>query len=224
MYGHPSIRHLISRLLLKRPPPGVRVTLGDTDGPAMTEMLIFGEALSSSTSATSLTIRAARITPATRAPRPDDPTPRKPPLQLLTRKQTIGELAVNTRIKVNANGKGEDSEVKRKYFKVPALPENHTPDADVLGLVSDPKGKTRAVDEGIGDIEQDNKSIIKKFTVRHLEADGVSKTHPEFKEVLGFVYRGTAFALRATVKKSPVTALALDTLVEAHIELYTPLP
>ncbi|KAG0700195.1 hypothetical protein DFH29DRAFT_853861 [Suillus ampliporus] len=223
---------------------GVRVALGDTDGPATTEMLIFGDTLSSSTSATSLTIRVARITPATRAPRPDDPTPRKPPLHLLTRKQTIGELAANTRIKVNVNGKGEDSEVVRRarevmlhlpsskprgrgkdkerggLFKVPALPANHAADADVFGPVSDPKGKARAVDEGIGDIEQENKSIIKKFTVRHLDAVGVSKAHPEFKEVFGFVYRGTAFALRATIKKSPVSALALDTLVEAHIKLY----
>jgi hypothetical protein len=37
--------------------------------------------------------------------------------------------------------------------------------------------------------------IIKKFTVRHLDAVGVSKAHPEFKELFGFVYRGTAFAL-----------------------------
>lgn len=37
--------------------------------------------------------------------------------------------------------------------------------------------------------------IIKKFTVRHLDGVGVSKAHPEFKELFGFVYRGTAFAL-----------------------------
>ncbi|KAG0705279.1 hypothetical protein DFH29DRAFT_996861 [Suillus ampliporus] len=239
---------------------GVRVALGDTDGPATTEMLIFGETLSSSTSTTPfLTIRVACITPATRAPRPDDPTPRKPPIHTLTRKQTIGELAANTRIKVNANGKEDDSGVvrrarevmlhipnskshrrgkeKERAFKLPALPANHAPDADVFGPVSDPKGKARTVDEGIGDIEQENKSvclplflhvvalnitfqIIKKFTVRHLDAVGVSKSHPEFKEVFGFVYRGTAFALRATIKKSPVSGLAVNTLVEAHIKLY----
>lgn len=85
--------------------------------------------------------------------------------------------------------------------------------------------------------------IIKKFTVTHLDAVGISKSHPEFKELFGFVYRGTAFALvrgqspllydcrivflfllsfrqRATIKKSPVSARALDSLVEAHIKLY----
>ncbi|KAG1779542.1 hypothetical protein EV702DRAFT_1084977 [Suillus placidus] len=225
---------------------GVRVALGDTDGPATTEILIFGKTHSLLTTP-SLTIHVARITPATRAPRPDDPTPRKPPQHLLTRTQSIGELAANTRIKV----KGDESEVVRRarevmlhlpnskprargkdrerggaVFKVPVLPANktnHAPDADVFGPISD-KGKARAVDEVIGDIEQENKSIIKKFTVRHLGAVGVSKAHPEFKELFGFVYRGTAFALRATIRKSPVSARALETLVEAHIKLYVTSP
>lgn len=226
---------------------GVRVALGDTDGPATTEILIFGKSYSSLTTP-SLKIHVARIAPATRAPRPDDPTPRKPPQHLLARTHSIGELAANTRIKV----KGDDSEVVRRarevmlhlpnskprgrgkdkdrggaVFKVPALPAkktNHASDADVFGPVSDAKGKLRAVDEGIGDIEQENKSIIKKFTVRHLDAVSVSKAHPEFKELFGFVYRGTAFALRATIKKSPVSARALETLVEAHIKLYVTSP
>lgn len=126
-----------------------------------------------------------------------------------------------------SRGRGKDKEKGSAIFKVPALPAkkiNHTPDADVFGPVSDAKGKARAVDEGIGDIEQENKSVIKKFTVRHLDAVGVSKAHPEFKELFGFVYRGTAFALRATIKKFPVSALALETLVEAHIKLYVTSP
>ncbi|KAG2365499.1 hypothetical protein BDR07DRAFT_1374299 [Suillus spraguei] len=226
---------------------GVRVALGDTDGPATTEILIFGK-IHSSLTTPSLSIHVARITPATRAPRPDDPTPRKPPQHLLTRTQSIGELAANTRIKA----KGDESEVVRRarevmlhlpnsksrvrgkdkekggaVFKVPALPAqkpNHAPDPDVFGPVSDVKGKARAVDVGIGDIEQENKSIIKKCTVRHLDAVGVSKAHPEFKELFGFVYRGTAFALRTTIKNSPVSARALETLVEAHIKLYVTSP
>ncbi|KAG0692094.1 hypothetical protein DFH29DRAFT_1009424 [Suillus ampliporus] len=254
-------------LCLSCPPPdgrteiGVRVALGDTGAfmvPATTEMLIFGDTFVVHLSYIPNHQRSTHH-PSYPTPRPDDPTPRKPPIHTLTRKQTIRELAANTRIKINANGKEDDSEVvrrarevmlhlpnskscrrgkeKERAFKVPALPANHAPDADVFGLVSDPKGKARAVDEGIGDIEQENKSvcpslflhvvalnitfqIIKKFTVRHLDAVGVSKSHPEFKEVFGFVYRGTAFALRATIKKSPVSALALDTLVEAHIKLY----
>ncbi|KAG2136482.1 uncharacterized protein EDB93DRAFT_1303088 [Suillus bovinus] len=236
---------------------GVRVALGDTDGPATTEILIFGK-IHSSLTTPSLTIHVARIIPATRAPRPDDPTPRKPPQHLLTRTQSIGELAANTRIRVKGDdsevvrrarevmlhlpnskprGRGKDKERSNAVFKVPTVPTkktNHAQDADVFGPVSDVKGKARAVDEGIDDIEQENKSvcptlflgvlIIKKFTVRHLDAVGVPKAHPEFKEVFGFVYRGTAFALRATIKKSPVSARALETLVEAHIKLYVTSP
>ncbi|KAG1726966.1 uncharacterized protein EDB91DRAFT_899528 [Suillus paluster] len=91
---------------------------GDTDDSAMTVILIFGETHFSSTSAISLTIRVARITPATRAPRPDDPTPLKPPFRILTRKRTIRELAANTRIKVIANRKGEDPQVVRRAREV----------------------------------------------------------------------------------------------------------
>lgn len=46
-------------------------------------------------------------------------------------------------------------------YKVPALvakTTNHAPDADVFRPVSDAKGKALAVDEGTGDIEQENKS------------------------------------------------------------------
>lgn len=174
----------------------------------MTEMLIFGEAFSSphigssssspsSGNTQSLVIRVARITPAARAPRPDDPTPRKPPLHLINSKQSIGELAANTRIRVKGNAR-EDSEVVRRarevmlhlpnskprgrgkekekekekpkgatLFKVPALPawkRGRATDMDVFGSVGDAKGKARAgnieaVDKGIDDIEQENKSV-----------------------------------------------------------------
>ncbi|KAG0695418.1 hypothetical protein DFH29DRAFT_1072487 [Suillus ampliporus] len=165
-----------------------------------------------------------------RAPCPDDPTPRKPPLQLLTRKQTMGELAANTRIKVNTNGKGDDSEVVRRAREVMLYLPNSKPrergkekDKERGGVF-----KVSAVPANIADADvfrpQENKFIIEKFAVRHLDALGAPKSHPEFKELFGFVYRGTAFALRATIKKSPISALALDTPVEAHIKLYAPSP
>jgi hypothetical protein len=59
-------------------------------------------------------------------------------------------------------GRGKDKDRGGAVFKVPALPAkktNHASDADVFGPVSDAKGKLRAVDEGIGDIEQENKSV-----------------------------------------------------------------
>ncbi|KAG1757004.1 hypothetical protein EDB19DRAFT_1655152, partial [Suillus lakei] len=222
----------------------VRVALGDTNGPATTEILIFGKIHSSLT-----TPRSTHHSHYSCSPPRQSHTP-KPPQQISAPTQSIGELAANTSIKV----KGDDSDVVRRarevmlhlpnskprgrgkekdkerggaVFKVPVLPAkkiNHAPDADVFGPVSDAKGKARVVDGGIGDIEQENKSIIKKFTVRRLDAVGVSKAHPEFKELFGFVYRGTAFALRATIKKSPVSARALETLVETHIKLHVTPP
>ncbi|KAG0694299.1 hypothetical protein DFH29DRAFT_1006465 [Suillus ampliporus] len=192
---------------------GVRVALRDIDGPA-TEILIFGEIHSSFTSSTSLTIRVARITPATRAPCPDNPIPRK----TASPNSHQRELAANTRIKVNTNGKGDDSEVVRRarevmlhlpnskprergkekekerggVFKVPAVPANT-------------QRMQTSLDPGINlsvhpfscapSYLRIAFQIIEKFAVRHLDALGAPKSHPEFKELFGFVYRGTVFAL-----------------------------
>ena len=37
--------------------------------------------------------------------------------------------------------------------------------------------------------------LVKKAAVDCLTAYGIQKTHPEFKELWGFIYRGTEFAL-----------------------------
>ncbi|KAG2048804.1 hypothetical protein BDR06DRAFT_1012725 [Suillus hirtellus] len=79
-----------------------------------TETGVFIHRWLSSLATPSITIHVARIIPATRAPRTDDPTPRKLPQHLLTRTQSIGELAVDMRIKV----KGDDSEVVRRTREV----------------------------------------------------------------------------------------------------------
>jgi len=81
------------------------IFLSVSDGLETTEVIIYGEttntlhvpgAVSSSTSHTPpLVVRVARITPAPRAPRPDDPTPRKPPAQSF-----IGSLGASKRISV----------------------------------------------------------------------------------------------------------------------------
>ncbi|KAG1856734.1 hypothetical protein F4604DRAFT_1207305 [Suillus subluteus] len=195
------------------------------------QLLIFGRTLPSPT-ATSPTIHITPITPATRSPRPDDPTPRKPPQYLLTCTQSIRELVANTRITIKGDdsrvmrrargvilhlanpklrGRGKDEERPSTFFRAPALSAdktNNTPDVYVFGPVSDVKGRVCAVDERIGDIKHENKSvsptlihvvllrlhltrripqIINKCTVRHLDAVGMSRTHPEFKELFGSV-------------------------------------
>ncbi|KAF7326588.1 hypothetical protein MSAN_02506300 [Mycena sanguinolenta] len=64
---------------------GIKVALGDSDGPETTLMLIFARPREPGSGELQLVV--ARITPAPppqshlRLPRPDDPTPRRPPLR-----------------------------------------------------------------------------------------------------------------------------------------------
>ncbi|KIM63907.1 hypothetical protein SCLCIDRAFT_1213702 [Scleroderma citrinum Foug A] len=286
---------------MKRTEVGVHVALGDTDGLETTEVIIYGEAtntlhlpvaVSSSTSHTPpLVVRVARITPAPRAPRPDDPTPRKPPTQSFIG-STVGELGANKRItvrpmtiKVAEHGEEEvvrrarevmlhlprqtgvpsgTSGVERKaqrskqknkesgkdqpkpkgsaVFKIPDVPQKarrNDTRSDVFGTIEHPpdpvngsggtgKGKGRAVgaeieaegNECIESIEAENKLVIKRSAVRRLAQVGISHTHPEFKDLFGFIYRGTSFALRAQMKAASLSLRAVNALVEAHAKLY----
>ncbi|KAF8845963.1 hypothetical protein BDN67DRAFT_6153 [Paxillus ammoniavirescens] len=297
----------------KRTEVGVRVSLGDTDGPETTEIIIYGEAdtllcsprfssaapSSESSGSPPLTIRVARITPTPRPPRPDDPTPRKPPAHLYGG-SAIRELGANKRIKpqsisgkdkakankrdendivrrarevmlhlpgskapVNGRAKANDKSMesiadktkqkshgkgqpssKDSVFKVPELPakaRRRQEDAgtDVFGIVEPPltstngssaKGKGKAKDTDLDDedgessTEATNKIVLKKSAVRHLANVGISRTHPEFKDLFGFVYRGAAFALRAQIKTSQPSTQAVEAITEAHVKLYVLTP
>ncbi|KAG1716222.1 hypothetical protein ID866_962 [Astraeus odoratus] len=291
----------------KRTEVGVRVALGDTDGPETTEIVIYGEtsgmlhlpspasAASSSMSPGSHVIaRVARIMPAPRAPRPDDPTPRKPPVQLCSG-SAVGELGANKRVRarpsdckvnIKVNRCEEDDVVQRArevmlhlprsvgssnehtvrqeggvhrsrqrnkgagmerqkskdsaIFKVPEVPDKARKKdlgTDVFGTVEHPrsptnagggarkgKGKTREtepeVEGGCGSVEATNKLLIKKSAVRFLGQVGIPRSHHEFKDIFGFVYRGTAFALRAQMRITSLSMHMIDALVEAHVKLY----
>ncbi|KIK96340.1 hypothetical protein PAXRUDRAFT_826052 [Paxillus rubicundulus Ve08.2h10] len=297
----------------KRTEVGVRVSLGDTDGPETTEIIIYGEASTflyppqpSSAAPSSepsgslpLTIRVARITPAPRPPRPDDPTPRKPPAHLYGG-SAIRELGANKRIKprsvsgkdkakakewdeddivrrarevmlhlpgsnvpVNARAKAKDKRMvsvadkakqrsggkgqpslKDSVFKVPELPakarrKQEDAGTDVFGIVEPPltstngagaRGKGKAKDaaldgeDGESSTEAANKVVLKKSAVRHLANVGISRTHLEFKDIFGFVYRGAAFALRAQIKTSHLSTQTVEAIIEAHAKLYVLAP
>ncbi|KAI6125524.1 hypothetical protein EV401DRAFT_1855894 [Pisolithus croceorrhizus] len=62
--------------------------------------------------------------------------------------------------------------------------------------------------------------IIKKSAVRHLTRVGIPRTHPEFKDIFGFLYRGTAFALRIHMQTTILGEHIVDTVVETHTKLY----
>ncbi|KAG6382060.1 hypothetical protein JVT61DRAFT_697 [Boletus reticuloceps] len=248
----------------RRTEVGVRVSLGDTDGLETTDIVIYGEAstllypppmqlspaaASSSAGPPPLSMRVARIMPAPRAPRPDDPTPRQPPTRLfgdttlsdlgankrIVARPTVGKAKEKTKVddhvlrrarevmlhlprsEGSANGsvkeKAKEKSVRDSGFKVPEIPakarrKQGGTGTDVFGAVEPPR--PRSVHE----------KVLKKLSVLHLANAGIPRSHDEFKDVFGFVYRGAAFALRSQLKTRHISALAAEAVVEAHVKLY----
>ncbi|KAF7329819.1 VPS9 domain-containing protein [Mycena kentingensis (nom. inval.)] len=220
---------------------GIKVALGDTDGPETTYMLIFAR---THPKIAELELVVARITPTpppaakSRLPRPDDPTPRRPPhlfkraqSRPLPHKRTDSVASLGSGVRVgsppatafripdvpprpsNGNGKGKERAV---------VPED---DEDVFGTsVVENKGKRkRASDEGVAEVENQmekaNKTIIKQSAVHLLQ---LPKTHPDYKDVYGAVYRGVIFALRSEMKRTAVDLKSVERLVKQHMNMYLP--
>ncbi|KAK0187206.1 hypothetical protein F5146DRAFT_766942 [Armillaria mellea] len=162
---------------------GVQVALGDTDA---TNIVIYASPAGDN----ALRLLAARITPPPVAlPRPDDPTPRKPPLLL--------------------HAKGRDLFPQKLQFKVPAVP------AKTL------KRKPSQVEPEAGPtIERKNKDTIKGIVVRSIPTHLLPKTHPDYKEVFNWIYRGACFAMRADIKLKPVNEENASRLARVHVGMY----
>ncbi|KAJ7281632.1 hypothetical protein C8J57DRAFT_1298215 [Mycena rebaudengoi] len=191
---------------------GLKVAIGDSDSPGTTLMVIFARP-----EAKELHLIVARITPAPpppsqRLPRPDDPTPRRPPIRFDRSASTGSNLFVKKR---NAASLG--SSIRLGEFKIPNPPR----DEDVFGFGADVenKGKRKRADESdvASQMEKANKTIIKQSTIHLLP---IPKTHPEYKEVYSYVYRGVIFALRAEMKTSAVDLKSVERLVKAHVGMY----
>ncbi|TFK50807.1 hypothetical protein OE88DRAFT_1735556 [Heliocybe sulcata] len=215
---------------------GVRIGLGDDKS----EIIVYGQKSSSS----QLSLRVSRILPGRKLPRPDDPTPRKPPKHTLVsesdaaskkrRKEKEEDEAVRRAREIMLRGpKAGPSKLPARPaakstksgdagFKVPSLPP--------LGRsVSDPvakgkgKGKSKELqhgDERMPEVEKANKMLVKTLTISHLSFAGMPKDHSEFKEVYEWIYRGVGFALRATMKSRPIDPGLVDKYVRAHAEMY----
>ncbi|KII95539.1 hypothetical protein PLICRDRAFT_25981 [Plicaturopsis crispa FD-325 SS-3] len=225
---------------------GVRVALGDNDGPETTQIVIYAQ---TSPSSRTLTLQIARITttPPTllRPPRPDDPTPRKPPPHFTfttdarkgKRKATDEDERVRKAREVMLFGRISKSKEKEPVFKVPSVPTR----GDVFGPLcsgsgvdnGNGKGKGKAQDKeraeadkerekAEAEMEQSNKSVLKKLAMRLLASAGADKTDAGFKELFGFVYRGAAFALRSSMKVKKLDMQIAERAVEAHVRLYHP--
>ena len=210
------------------------------DGPETTEIVIFGQLNSSGESSNTIQLSVARLTQRPpgqqvqkRIPRPDDPTPRKPPaffLQELKRTGSAGELkrvGLGSGVRLGA----EDTRV----FKIPEVPKQMKSkekgrekgrDAEV-SCVENKSGKWKQrSEEGttISEValEKANKNvsisyyflaryinnlsvyqIIKRATIAYLSRTKdptnpsrfMDKTHSDFKELYGYVYRGVGYAL-----------------------------
>ncbi|KAJ7678563.1 hypothetical protein B0H17DRAFT_1206798 [Mycena rosella] len=212
-HPHPNIlrEHVLPRPR-RIPRLWLKVALGDSDGPETTEMIIFARPQAA---AAELQLIVARITPAPpppsllRLPRPDDPTPRRPPIRFdrssslsaiaFAKKRTasVADLGSGVRLGAadspTASGSGS--------FKIPEMPRSSKgkeravvcPDDDVFGQGAvENKGKRKRDEAADGEMEKANKTIIKQSTI-HLMS--IPKTHPEYKDVYGAVYRGVGFAL-----------------------------
>ncbi|KAF7319401.1 VPS9 domain-containing protein [Mycena chlorophos] len=230
---------------------GVKVALGDSDGPDTTYMVIYPR-LQSTDPGARIELAVARITPLpapiTRLPRPDDPTPRRPPSLLSRSTSAAARLSHKRTSSIASLGSGVrlgSPQPEPGSFRIPEVPpraasakgkERERPlgpvaedeEEDVFGTASvsvvENKGKRKRSDEGQPDprqelenqMEKANKTIIKQSAMQLIQ---LPKTHAEYKEVYGAVYRGVMFAVRNEMKK---TAVDLKS-VERHrigLELY----
>lgn len=106
---------------------------------------------------------------------------------------------------------------KDDVFKVPSLPRSLAwPASEMTGPG---KGKAKETDI-VKELEKANKSLVKKAAVDCLTAYGIQKTHPEFKELWGFIYRGTEFALRSRMKSCAVDIRVVNRIAKAHAKMY----
>ncbi|KDQ13986.1 hypothetical protein BOTBODRAFT_356748 [Botryobasidium botryosum FD-172 SS1] len=71
-------------------------------------------------------------------------------------------------------------------------------------------------------LEATNKSTIKKLALSALTANGVSRDHPEFKEIFGWVTRGVGYALRATIRQRKIEREKAKALILSHVRMYVP--
>ncbi|KAG6910411.1 hypothetical protein DXG01_010766 [Tephrocybe rancida] len=268
---------------------GIKVALGDSDGPETTQVVIFARYDQGDNSLNLIVARLSTRPPPTqlslRLPRPDDPTPRKPPTIYASNATRPGlkrvpSLAPGRELKrvvsvsnpmgpklkkvagvdgaVMADlgsgvrlGDGKASGKGSGLFKVPEVPlhgKSNTKgkakqvegEKDVFGstgveppLKPTSKGKRkRGVDqdtpheEGM-EMERANKDAIKRCTLDYLyqrkdptSTAKIDKSHPDFKDLFGWITRGVGFAMRAHLKTRPVDTTVVDRLVRSHAEMY----
>ncbi|PPQ88986.1 hypothetical protein CVT25_005085 [Psilocybe cyanescens] len=254
---------------------GVKVALGDSNGPETTQIVVFAQVFRFSENRKIIRLCVGRITPRLlppqtqpRAPRPDDPIPRKPPTFFIRDLKRVGSVGrdlkrvasgsslaagpLKKQKTLNTSGIAADlgSGVRLgavdveadRVFKVPELPKQARVNAkgkekesDVFGDVSEVqrattvKGKQKSDEtQNEAAFEKANKNAVKRSTIEYLartkdptnSARCIDKTHPDFKELYGFVYRGVCFALRAKMRSCTVDTGLINRLIDMHAVMY----
>ncbi|GAA5896580.1 uncharacterized protein JCM6883_006950 [Sporobolomyces salmoneus] len=77
----------------------------------------------------------------------------------------------------------------------------------------------------VNSIEVRNKNTVKKHTMTRLQTLGITRDHPEFKELFSMVSRGVAFALRSMFKTRTLSREEkerMEELIEGHLRMYLP--
>ncbi|KAL0955615.1 hypothetical protein HGRIS_001850 [Hohenbuehelia grisea] len=123
-------------------------------------------------------------------------------------------------------------------FKVPPVPLHDKGKGKAL---LGPEDDVFASQEPISDHSlESNKQLIKRCAFQHITAGipppvqlapnttpfpfrgcpPIPKSHPDHKELLGWVYRGVSYALRNSIKVRQLDSQLVDQLVRAHVQMY----
>ncbi|KAF4621360.1 hypothetical protein D9613_001008 [Agrocybe pediades] len=225
---------------------GVRLALGDSNGPETTRIVVYAQISSENTK--NIRLCVGRITPRPppaapqqRVPRPDDPIPRKPPAFFIRDGRELKRVASTgmgpvKKQKLNSGGVAADLgsgvRLSADVFKVPELPKKSMKakgkekERDVFGEISEVTNeRVRTVEEEAA-LEKTNKNAVKRATIDYLAktkdptARFIDKQHPEFKDLYGFIYRGVVFALRAKMKTCTVESGLISRLIDKHALMY----
>ncbi|KIM36726.1 hypothetical protein M413DRAFT_448870 [Hebeloma cylindrosporum] len=157
--------------------------------------------------------------------------------QKLASNGSVADLGSGVRLGV------PDLEPGDVVFKVPELPlkpskvKGKGKEKDVFGDVSEVprvgKGKQKADEGSVGVVdeagfEKANKNVIKRSTIEYLgrikdPTDAtrfIDKSHSEFKDLYGFIYRGVGFALRAKMRTCNIEPSIVNRLIDMHALMY----
>ncbi|KAG8966681.1 hypothetical protein FRC03_011516 [Tulasnella sp. 419] len=114
---------------------------------------------------------------------------------------------------------GGVSDVDDGVFKVPSVTAKRK--ADPVVVVPDEGFESQKNNEPeLSELEKSNKNTIKKLAVSCLAARGISKDHPEFKELYNWSNRGVQFALRKSMNVRKLERECVKTLLLKHIDMY----